>query len=190
MATFQAVEHVSDTLVNLLTAGLANLGTTVRVDDLQTTPTPPANLLTLFLFRITEDGHSRNRPQEVRVTGAPATAASRKPPLALCMHYMLTPWGTHFPVNHQILGQAMQTLHESAIVTGPALSGSLAPDEDLHITMVPLSVEDQLRVWHAINKPYRLSLYYDVKVVRIESTATVTRAVVRERGIVPAEAVR
>jgi hypothetical protein len=189
MATFQAIEDVSTTLANLLGAGLLGLGTTVLVDDLQTPPAK-ANVLTLFLYRITEDGHARNRPPEVRVTGTPASAEVRRPPLALCMHYMLTPWGTHFPVNHQILGQAMQTLHDNAIISGSALAGSLAPDEDLHLTMVPVSLEDQLRVWYAINKPYRLSLYYDARVVRIESAVTVTRAVVRERGFVPAEPVR
>jgi Pvc16 N-terminal domain len=187
VATFQAVEHVSQTLVSLLTTGLSGLGTQVQVNDLQTTPAN-SNLLTLFLFRITEDSHSRNRPPEVRVSGTPASAGLRKPPLALCVHYMLTPWGQHFPENHRILGEAMRTLHDNAIVTGASLSGSLAPDEDLHFTMVPVSLEDQLRVWYAINKPYRLSLYYEVRVVRIESTVTVQRAVVRERGITPAEA--
>ncbi len=187
MATFRAVEDVSQTMVNLLTAGLAALGTAVRVDDLQVTPVT-SNLLTLFLYRISEDGHSRNRPPQARVTGVPAMAELRKPPLALCVHYMLTPWSTHFPVNHQILGQAMQTLHDGAILTGASLSGSLAPDEDLHLTMVPLTLEEQLRVWHAINKPYRLSIYYEARVVRIDSNATVSRALVRERGLTPAEA--
>lgn len=188
MATFQAIEHVSQTMVNLLTTGLSTLLTTVRIDDLQTTPAN-SNLLTLFMFRITEDGHSRNRPAEVRLTAAPTTAELRRPPLALCMHYMLTPWGQHFPENHRIMGEAMRTLHDNAIVTGASLVGSLAPDEDLHITMVPVSFEDQLRLWYAINKPYRLSLYYEVRVVRIESTTPFTRAVVRERGLVPAEPV-
>jgi hypothetical protein len=185
VATFQAIEHVSQTMVNLLTNGLLTLGTAVRVDDLQVAPAT-TNLLTLFLFRITEDGHSRNRPAEVRLTGAPTSAELRRPPLALCVHYMLTPWGQHFPENHRILGEAMRTLHDSAIVTGASLVGSLAPDENLHITMVPVSFEDQLRVWYAINRPYRLSLYYEVRVVRIESTAPTMRSVVRERGFVPA----
>jgi hypothetical protein len=188
VATFRAIEHVSQTLENLLRAGLANIGTAVRVDDLQTTPTT-SNLLTLFLFRITEDGHSRNRPAEVRLTGTPTQAELRRPPLALCLHYMLTPWGQHFPTSHQILGGTMRTLHDNAIVSGISLVGSLAPDEDLHITMVPVSYEDQLRLWYAISKPYRISLYYEVRVVRIESTAPFTRAVVRERQLVPAEPV-
>lgn len=188
MATFLAVQDVSQTMIDLLTAGLSGLGTTVRVDDLQTAPAT-ANLLTLFLFRITEDAHSRNRPAEVRVAGVPPVATMRKPPLALSLHYMLTPWAQHFPVSHQILGEAMLTLHDNAIVSGAQLSGTLAPDEDLHITMVPVSLEDQLRVWYAINKPYRLSLYYEVRVVRIESQATVGRGVVRERDLVPAESV-
>lgn len=185
MANYTAIAEVSQTLVTVLTDGLSALHTTVRMDDLQATPST-ANLLTLFLFQIREDGHSRNRPVEVRPQGNKAII--QRPPLALCVHYMLTPWAAQQEDNQRILGQAMQTLHDSAITTGPVLSGSLKQaNESLHLALVPLSLEDQLRVWNGLNKPYRLSLHYEVRVVRIASKLEEERSTARTRGISPAQ---
>ncbi|MCP3143401.1 DUF4255 domain-containing protein [Pyxidicoccus xibeiensis] len=181
MADFTAIADVSQTLVDLLTEGLSNLGTKVRLDDLQAAPAT-ANLLTMFLFQIREDGHTRNRPADVRTTGTKATL--QRPPLALAVHYMLTPWATKQEDNQRILGQAMQSLHDNAIVTGPALRGSLnAGNEALHLAMVPVNLEDQFRVWNSLTRPYRLSLFYEVRVVRIASRVEQQRSTVRSRGV-------
>lgn len=185
MADFTAIADVSHTLVDLLTQGLSSLGTAVRLEDLQTAPST-SNLLTLFLFQIREDGPTRNRPVEVRTTGTQTTI--QNPPLALTVHYLLTPWAAKQEDNQRILGQAMQTLHDSAIITGPALRGSLSPgNEALHVALMPLSLEDQLRVWSGLNKPYRLSLHYEIRVVRIASQVRVTRSTARSRGFGTAE---
>jgi len=184
LANYTAIAEVSQTLVTVLTAGLSELRTVVRMDDLQTTPST-SNLLTLFLFQIREDGHSRNRPSEVRTQGNKSII--QRPPLALCVHYMLTPWAAQQEDNQRILGQAMQTLHDSAITSGPLLSGSLKQaNEALHLALVPLSLEDQLRVWNGLNKPYRLSLHYEVRVVRIASRIEEERSTARTRGVSPA----
>jgi hypothetical protein len=45
------------------------------------------------------------------------------------------------------------------IATGAVLRGVLATNnEDVHFSMVPLSLEDQLRIGTDINKPYRALL--------------------------------
>jgi hypothetical protein len=187
VATFAAVADVSTTLVDLLTQGLSGLGTTVRLDDLQTAPAA-ANLMTVFLYLIREDGHTRNRPPTVRITGAPPTATVTRPPLSVSVQYLLTPWAAQHDDNQRILGQAMQTLHDNAIVAGSLLRGSLAAaNEQLQLSVVTMTLEDHLRVWHGLNLRYHLSLCYEARAVRIDSLAAVPRAVVRERGIVPAE---
>ncbi len=185
MADFTAIADVSQTLITLLGTGLSDLGTTVELHDLQVAPAT-SNLLTLFLFQIREDGHSRNRPPEVRTTGGSATII--RPPLALSVHYMLTPWASKHDDNQRILGQAMRTLHDHAIVSGADLLGSLnAANETVHLALVPMSIEDQLRVWHGFNKPYRLSLHYEARVIRIDSQDSTPRALTRSRGIAPAQ---
>jgi len=35
--------------------------------------------------------------------------------------------------------------------------------------MSPLSLEERTRVWHAVQKPYRLSVSYEVRVVNLDS---------------------
>ncbi len=185
MADFTAIADVSQTLVDLLTESLANLGTSVQLNDLQKAP-PASNLLTLFLFQIREDGHSRNRPPEVRPAATGVTI--KRPPLTIVVQYLLTPWATNHDDNQRILGQTMRTLHDNAIISGPALRGSLlAVQEPIHLALVPLTLEDQLRVWHSINQPYRLSLHYEARIIRIDSLISSTSAVAQSRSIAPAD---
>jgi hypothetical protein len=69
-----------------------------------------------------------------------------------------------------LLGRALQTLHDDAILSGPQLLGGLAgTGESLKLKLAPLTLEEQTRVWHAVQRPYRLSLTYEVRVIRIDS---------------------
>lgn len=190
MASPDAISEVSQTLVDLLSTGLAPLGTTVQLHDLQATPAA-SNLLTVFLFMLREDAHAKNRPPSVTLNpGPPPKSTLTRPPMALTVHYLLNAWSSDLVTNQKILGRAMLTLHDSAIVGGSQLRGSLAANnEELHLSMVPLTLEDQLRVWHALTKPFRLGVTYEVRVVRVDSLVSATRPAVRERGLVPAEAV-
>jgi hypothetical protein len=189
VATSDAIADVSRTLVDLLTAALTPLGTSVQLHDLQATPAI-GNLLTVFLFMLREDAHAKNRPPSVTLNpGPPPRSVLQRPPVALTVHYLLNPWSDDHPTNQKILGRAMLALHDSAIVGGSQLRGSLAANnEELHFSMVPLTLEDQLRVWHALTKPFRLGVTYEARVVRIDSQVSVTQPAVRERGLVPAEA--
>jgi hypothetical protein len=53
--------------------------------------------------------------------------------------------------------------------------------------MTPLTLEEQSRVWDAVQKPYRLSLHYEARVIRIDSQERREQAVVLTRGHAPAE---
>ena len=64
----------------------------------------------------------------------------------------------------------MQWLYDHAILSGPLLQGNLAlTDQCLKISLCPLTLEERTRVWHAVHKPYRLSVTYEVRVVQLES---------------------
>ena len=96
---------------------------------------------------------------------------STKPPMALRLHYLLTPWGGDSVTEQQILGRAMQALYDDAILAGTDLLGGLQGSADtLKITLIPLTLEDRARVWYAIQKPYRLSVNYEVRVVNLDAT--------------------
>jgi hypothetical protein len=167
---FGVIADVSATLQVLLSDALSTLAgpPLAQVHDLQgTIATNPAQL-TVFLFEAAEDASARNRP---RMRGSsPPDLSIRKPPLALLLRYLLTPWSGDRLTDHRILGRAMQALYDNAIMSGSALQGGLAgTDQALKITQSMLSLEERTRVWHAVQRPYRISASYEVRVVNLDS---------------------
>jgi len=168
---------VSRILQKVLNDSLSELAVTpaptAELHDLDFTTDPTGPLLTIFLFEVGEDPSARNRPR-VRQTVPPGLVV-RKPPVALLLKYMLTAWGGSEQTQQQILGKAIQTLYDNAILSGPDFDLGGTPDlssmsdEAFKITMSPLSLEERTRVWHAVQKPYRLSVSYEVRVVNLDS---------------------
>jgi hypothetical protein len=178
---YTVISDVSQTLVSALNTELATLGASAELNDLSGNA-PAGLVLTVTLYEILEDAASRNRPPNQQTTGT--ATVSRKPPMALLLRYLLTPWGGDQPTEQQIAGKAMQVLYDDAILDGTFLKGSLAGSRDtLKITLAPLTLEDRTRVWWAIQKPYRLSLNYEVRVVNLDSLETTSIPVVRSRGL-------
>jgi Pvc16 N-terminal domain len=168
---FAVIADVSLTLENVLTSALSVLAPAplARVHDLQDPIALAPPTLTIFLFDALEDASARNRPR-VRGVALPNSITSTKPPMALLLRYLLTPWSPDRLTDQQILGRAMQALYDDAILSGPQLAGGLAgSDQALKITLTPLSLEERTRVWNAVQKPYRLSVAYEVRVINIDS---------------------
>ena len=194
MSSYAAIGAVSSTLRRLLMdrvdvpAGLptkpsaipVSIGLPPAEDDEVATPR-----LNLFLYRVTQNGFLAN--QEIPGRGASGAAYGR-PPLALDLHYLLTPYGTSQSetvppiaddsVAHFLLGSAMRVLHDFPIITetletsagAEVLDGVLRDAyERVKLTLEPLSLEDVAKVWTALNRPYRLSASYEVCVVQIET---------------------
>jgi len=173
---FGVIADVSTTLEKVLTTALSTLNppSVAQVHDLQgSISTTPARL-TIFLYEAVEDPSARNRP---RVQGtAPPDLTLQKPPMALLLRYMMTPWSGNRFTDHLILGRAMQVLYDGAIISGTQLQGGLAgTDQALKITLQLLTLEERTRVWHSVQKPYRLSVVYEVRVVNL---VPVTRRVI------------
>jgi len=183
MADYGVISDVSTTLVTLLDQDLRKppLNGHALLDDLS--GTAPAGLtLTITLYEILEDAPSRNRPRPQQAAGT--AVLSTKPPMALRLHYLLTPWGGDSVTEQQILGRAMQALYDEAILSGTALLGGLQGSTDtLKITLIPLTLEDRARVWYAIQKPYRLSVNYEVRVVNLDATEELRDEVVQSRTL-------
>ena len=173
MADFEVIAAVSHTLQTFLTDALSTLvpapAPIAQAHDLlDTVPTNPAHL-TIFLFEVGEDPSARNRPRVRSV--APPDVTLRKPPMALLLRYLMTPFSGDQLTNHKILGRVLQVLYDEAIISGSFLQGVLKDtDQALKITLSPLSLEERTRVWHSVQKPYRLSLSYEVRVVNLDST--------------------
>ncbi len=183
MLDFTVIADVSKTLESVLSDALTSVGGTAEIHDLQGSISITPARVTLFLFETFEDPSARNRPpqREVRPLGG---LVLHKPPMALELHYLLTPWGGNREAEHRLLGRTLQFFYDNAILSGRALLGSLAgTDQALKITLVPFPLEERTRVWHAVQKPYRLSLIYKVRVVKLVSTETDTVQPVSRRTL-------
>ncbi len=169
MATFHAIADVSEILRRTLDAGVSSIGATCIVHDLVQAPAVGMTL-TLTLYEISEDPSARNRP-DIRVVQNNQVSFQRSPS-ALLLRYLMTAWSGNIVDDQLILGRAVQTLYEKAIISGPELAGTslLAKDEAIAVTMIQQTIEDRTHVWRAYEKPYRLSINYEVRVVKIDAS--------------------
>ncbi|MFH9662559.1 DUF4255 domain-containing protein [Streptomyces sp. NPDC017248] len=186
MGDFGVIADVSSVVVGSLTRALRGLSRVeppiAELNDLSETVQTPPPKLTVFLYEIAEDPTSRNRPP-VR-SQPPEPPATRKPPMALLLRYLITPWGGDQATQHRMLGRALQTFYDDAILDGPQLTGGLAGSVDsLHLTLTPLTLDQKSWVWYAIQKPYRLSLNYEVRVVNLDSAVQTAVRPVRSRTL-------
>jgi Pvc16 N-terminal domain len=173
VADFTAIEAVSRALQRVLTAALAAVASDVPpvaiLHDLQPPPGGQPPVLTLFLYEVTEDHTMRNRDLQRKLEPFDGRERYRltRPPLALELRYLVTAWANDRNTEHLMIGRTMQVLYERQVRRG----ADLDPQLDLpllSITLAPLTLEERTRVWWAIQRPYRLSLNYEVRVVDVD----------------------
>jgi|SRR5690242_5796650 len=173
MAGYSVVNLVSRALEQLLTAALADIDPAnppfAQLHNLKPPPGGQPPVLTLFLYEIIEDPTVRNRNLSREIDTTPATPVYRirKPPMALILRYLVTPWAGDRQTEHLIIGRTLQVLYERQIHRGANLTPELELDA-LSVTLAPLSLEERTRVWWSIQEPYRLSLNYEVRVVDLD----------------------
>ena len=171
MADYPVIGDVSETLRSVIHAGLASLmpPPTVEVHDLQGPITTAPAHVTICLYDVVEDPSAKNRPRR-KNPGPAGTLRIEKPSMALLLRYLVTPWSGTRAADHQILGRVMQILYDGAIIHGPALQGGLAgTSEALKITMAPIPLQERFWLWQAVQKAYRISVTYEVRVVNLDA---------------------
>jgi hypothetical protein len=151
----------------------------IRVDD--------ADGVNLFLYRVATSPFASNvdwRGDKTNPNG------SKRPPLALTLHYLLTAYAKTGGVaaqdditSHQILGNAMAIFHEYPVLNDihdsdfdASLDSQFAPElrnsfEKIKLSLVPTTMEEFSKIWTGLSKAYRLSVTYDVSLVQIAPTA-------------------
>lgn len=128
----------------------------------------------LFLYHIKEAPHSMNMDWVDFGDGNQIPY-----PLSLQLYYMLnifTPDKSSNLDEHRILGDVMRVFHANPIVDSIFFEGTLNPHEEpmgipweeLKIIHHPLPLDELAAIWHAINKPYRLSIAYETSVSMIQ----------------------
>ena len=131
-------------------------------------------ILGLYLYDIREEG-------EVSVPSLVGTGKTRlrRPPKPYSLYYMLflngsSQMGLKGGDVQKIIGRAAQVINDSNYVDPRQLQPWLEENES-HIIFSPakLTLEDKVRVWSAINKPYQVSLFYKASPVFLSSEIVV-----------------
>lgn len=176
MSAATVIGDVTETLRQLLQArqqpqGLFDVSLASPADEVVVpSMSPTANL---FLFRVSENTYAKNQSRL-----PVGTDVLQKPPLALNLFYVLTPFAEDKLDEHRVLGEAMRVFYDHAIVSGPLLSGALQNStEELKIDLCQFSLEELTRIWNALTRPYRLSVCYEVRIILVDSS--IERSTVR-----------
>lgn len=127
-------------------------------------------ILGIYLYDIREEG-------EVSVPSMLGTGRTRlqRPPRPYSLYYMLfingsSQMGLKAADVQKILGRAAQIVTDGNVVNPRQLQTWLENEEPpIIFTPAKLSLEDKVRVWSAINKPYQVSLFYKASPVFVSS---------------------
>lgn len=198
MSTAAGIAAVTAVLKDLLSNGLIDRDVVDAVGDVAVTATAPDGItlpvahsqLNLYLYLVSRNTGWANVDLPSRDERGNLIAA---PPLALDLHYLLTAYGAQDLHAELLLGYAMQLLHETPVLTRPAIRNALTPSllvdngdvpanlrdlfqsgladqiEQIKITQCFLSTEAISNLWMAFSAPYRPTAVYQVSVVLIES---------------------
>ena len=125
--------------------------------------------LSVYLYRIVEDPYLKNQPMQPG-----AGRRLRIAPLTLDLYYLVAPLVGTPREQHMVLGKVLQVFHDRPILQGPDFgTGPLAGSgEELRVTLNPVTLEENTRVWTALEMSYRLSVCYVMRVALLESTRT------------------
>jgi hypothetical protein len=181
-----AIRDVGETLIELL-----KNDPIVTIPDAQIALLSPAEAnangvrLTLFLYSISPAADYRN---ELEIPGVAIDDEPVSSPVNL--YYLLTAFSAlQDPTNrsldaHLLLGQAMRVFFDNGILTGSLLRGDLPRDEELRLSLQPITIEDLTRIWSVFPETaLQPSVSYLVTPVRIRSNRTRGGALVVSRQL-------
>ena len=207
-----AFATVTAVLKDLLNDGLVNSDLSAILGTVKVSALPPDRIATgadepsqlnLFLYQVTANPGWRNADLPSRSNSGDQRLSN--PPLALDLHYLLTAYGAQDLDAEVLLGYAMQLLHETPILTRPAIRRTFSASSPVSSRLVPPSVvdrnpadlADQLeqckvtprylttdelsKLWAAMQARYRPTMAYTVSVVLLQRTTPARAALpVRE----------
>jgi hypothetical protein len=133
--------------------------------------------VSLWLYQVVPNEHLRNAAYVRQADDG----TEQYPPLSLNLYYLLTPSTGKDEGDQRVLGKALQVFHDQSILP-MASAESPGEGEELHLSLVQRTIEELAEVWEALQKPYRLSVCYEVRVVRISSRRVAQSRRIGERA--------
>lgn len=192
VGTYAAIGEVGETLIRMLRERLSeHWGSQVNDTVILAAPSAAGEddsiWMTLYLYRVAENPHRKNDRRQER------DGEFAQPPLALDLYYLLTSYPVETDTTnkteesvkqHAVLGEAMQTMQDNAILRGATLSGSLSADREVRIVLDTTSMDELLSVWNTFeDRPYQPSAVYQVGPIFVQSERTESLERVRRRRV-------
>lgn len=135
------------------------------------------NQVSLYLYRVTINEHGRNTTRQNGIS--PPVF-----PLAVDLHYLVTVWSQSAFSENVILAWTIRQLHQNPVLDLSSLTQDAQWSSSDRVQIVPtdMSTEDMMRIWDALQPPYRLSVAYVARTVRLDpDTLPEARPVVATR---------
>lgn len=129
--------------------------------------------LGIYLYDIKENGNFR--PMNMMASGSDTLVF---PPMSLTIRLMITAYAkgnnmTKMIDEQRILGRAIQILNDNRKLDDKYLAPSIKEfKEEIIINNIDLEYDEKVRIWSMFNEPYKLSMYYEIGPIFLESTKT------------------
>lgn len=127
--------------------------------------------ISIYLYRVAVNGAMRNHPARVTQNGM-----LKRTPLPVDLCYLLTPWSKDAAMKHRMIGWAMRTLENYALLPATLLNSSInepvfSSDESVELICDPLSVQELANIWNTHQHILEFSLAYLARLVLIDDSA-------------------
>lgn len=128
----------------------------------------------LYLYDIREEANVNQPPMITK-----GRVQLQKPPRPYGLYYMVfingsSQMGLKAPDIQKIIGRVAQIVNDNASVLPNQLQNWLDTQEPpIVLSQAKISLEEKVRVWQAINKPYQISLFYKAAPVFLSSEVVV-----------------
>ena len=135
----------------------------------------------LYLYDVREESDVTQRPLMQR-----GMVQLQRPPRPYGLYYMVfingsSQMGLKAPDIQKIIGRAAQIVNDNSSVLPNQLQNWLDTQEPpIVLSQAKISLEEKVRVWQAINKPYQISLFYKAAPVFLSSEVVVNTPRVAE----------
>ena len=138
-------------------------------------------ILGLYLYEVREE-NDVTRPPQIQRGRVQLTV----PPKPYSLYYMVfingsSQMGLKAPDIQKIIGRVAQIINDNNSVLPNQLQSWLEADEPpIVLSQAKISLEEKVRVWSAINKPYQISLFYKAAPVFLSSEIVINTPRVTE----------
>ena len=135
----------------------------------------------LYLYDVREESDVTQRPLMQR-----GMVQLQRPPRPYGLYYMVfingsSQMGLKAPDIQKIIGRAAQIVNDNSSVLPNQLQNWLDTQEPpIVLSQAKISLEEKVRVWQAINKPYQISLFYKAAPVFLSSEVIINTPRVAE----------